>query len=72
MTRTDVIAAVPDWLEVCKLVQAMKHYLQFGQVHADWSQKELLDKFGVSDFQGMADLAYDKADVAIAKVEGNG
>ncbi len=47
------------------VVQGMKHYLMFGRAHADFLQKEILLKFGAVDFQEMAFLAYERADVML-------
>ena len=64
--RCPLHANAPKLLEVAEIVQAMKAWLTFDKVHADWMQTEVLNKYGVVNFQAMASLAYQKAEAAIA------
>ena len=59
------LAEVEPLRDFAAIVADMKAYLMLGKVHADWLQKELLEKYEATDFQHMAFIAYEKADQAL-------
>lgn len=60
-----LVAKVEKYKQACELIVAVKHCMMFDSIHADFSVKEVLDKYGADTVQSLAKRATDAAEAAL-------